>query len=96
MSRKLRLKISVRLLKKKMRRKLAPAKKVCRFESNPEMRKELNYKNIKFLEQFQTESGKIISSRASGNSVKWQRELTKQIKLARYMGLLPYCSWSKS
>lgn len=95
MSRKMRLKISSRLLKKKFKKQGSSSPRRCRFENDAEMAKEINYKNTRFLEGFLTESKKILSSRVSGNSAFYQRILTRHIKLARSMALLPYCTWSK-
>ena len=50
----------------------------------------LNYKNITYLQTFVGPTGKILSRRRTGFSGQNQRKLTKAIKLARYIGLLPY------
>ena len=50
----------------------------------------INYKNIKLLEQFISERGKILPSRITGVSAKKQRLLKKEIKVARTLGLLPF------
>ena len=50
----------------------------------------IDYKDIKLLQRFISERGKIIPSRiTSVNAIK-QRELVKAIKRARQIGLLPY------
>jgi small subunit ribosomal protein S18 len=49
----------------------------------------IEYKNIPLLQRYSTERGKIISRRITGISAKQQREMTKAIKLARFLGLLP-------
>ena len=90
MTKKIKLKISARLLKKKVRKGAAKAKKHCRFTNNPEMITQLDYKNATFLKNFLTERGKILPARISGNSCKYQRKLAEQIKKARTMALLPY------
>ncbi len=92
MSRKLKLKLSVRLLKRKPKKVGSVNRRRCRFCSNEQMAAELDYKNSGLLKTFLTERGKILPSRVSGNSSKCQRILSKQIKLARTMALLPYCS----
>ncbi len=94
MSKKLKIKISSRILRKKLKKQSFGQKKTCRFVAEPALIKEIDYKNVKFLENFMTESCKILPSRISGNSAKYQRMITSQIKLARSMGLLPYCPWS--
>jgi len=62
--------------------------KFCRFCKDKV--KSIDYKDIKRLERFLTERGKIFSSRFSGNCAKHQRMLKRAIKRARFMSLLPY------
>ena len=63
-------------------------KKICKFcESH---REQIDYKNYKTLRRFITEQGKIIPSRITGTCAKHQRELTKAIKRARNIALIPY------
>jgi small subunit ribosomal protein S18 len=57
--------------------------------------KEINYKNIPLLQEFIMESGRIVPSRISGASALCQRAVSKQIKLARFLALLPYCDHRK-
>jgi len=95
MSKRLKIKISSRLLKKKLKKQSFGQKRQCRFISDPTLVKEIDYKNVKFLEGFLTESCKVLPSRISGNSALYQRLISKHIKIARSMALLPYCSWSK-
>lgn len=64
-------------------------KKYCYFTANKV--KEIDYKDIYLLKRFITESGKIVPSRITGTKAKYQRQLAKAIKLARYLSLLPYC-----
>jgi small subunit ribosomal protein S18 len=92
MTKKIKLKISARLLKKKFRKKAAGSKKQCRFTNNPAMAADLDYKNIDLLLKFLTERGKILPSRISGNSSKYQRLLSREIKKARIMAMLPFCA----
>jgi len=63
-------------------------KKICKFCENPN--EKIDYKNYKMLRRFVTEQGKIIPSRITGTCAKHQRELTKAIKRARNIALLPY------
>lgn len=63
-------------------------KKYCVFCS--ENVEEIDYKNVERLRRFMTEKGKIYPRRVSGNCAKHQRQLSRAIKRARYMGLLPY------
>jgi len=90
MTKKIKLKISARLSKKRFRKQSQSSKKHCRFCSSPEMRQKIDYKNAAFLKGFLTERGKILPSRISGNSCLYQRRLAKEIKKARSMALLPY------
>lgn len=50
----------------------------------------IDYKNLPIIKKYLTESGKIIASRVSGVSDKNQRKLAREIKLARYLALIPY------
>jgi len=63
-------------------------KKVCYFKKNKI--KFIDYKNVELLKKFISTSGRISPRRITGTSAKYQRELTKAIKNARYMALLPY------
>jgi small subunit ribosomal protein S18 len=53
--------------------------------------KEIDYKDLNTLKQFITETGKIVPSRITGTSARYQRQLARAIKRARFLGLLPYC-----
>ena len=48
----------------------------------------LNYKNIKLLKKYISESGKILPSRITSVSLKKQKELSRSIKRARLLALL--------
>ena len=50
----------------------------------------VDYKNIKLLKRFISEKGKILPSRITSVSTKKQRELSKAVKRARFIALLPY------
>jgi small subunit ribosomal protein S18 len=90
MTKKIKLKISNRLVKKKTRRSTRSLTKHCRFVNNPDLVQQIDYKNADFLRSFLTERGKILPSRISGNSARYQRLLACEIKKARTMALLPY------
>ena len=51
---------------------------------------EIDYKDLKVLTRYVSERGKIIPSRISAVSSKRQRELSKAIKRARFLALMPY------
>ncbi|RVQ69503.1 MULTISPECIES: 30S ribosomal protein S18 [Croceicoccus] len=50
----------------------------------------IDYKDVRLLQGFMSERGKIVPSRITAVSAKKQRELSKAIKRARQIGLLPY------
>jgi small subunit ribosomal protein S18 len=50
----------------------------------------IDYKNLTLLKQFVSERGKILPSRITSVSAKKQRELSKAIKNARLLALIPY------
>ncbi len=50
----------------------------------------IDYKDVKLLQRYVSERGKIVPSRITAVSAKKQRELAKAIKRARFLGLLPY------
>ncbi|CAL4324687.1 30S ribosomal protein S18 [Buchnera aphidicola (Periphyllus testudinaceus)] len=68
-------------------------RKFCRFTS--EGIKHVDYKDISILKSYITESGKIVPSRITGTKSKYQRQLAKAIKKARYLSLLPYMDHHK-
>ena len=63
-------------------------RKYCRFTA--EGIEEIDYKDLNLLKAYVTETGKIVPSRITAVSAKKQRELSKAIKRARFLGLLPY------
>jgi len=48
------------------------------------------YKDVKLLQRYVSERGKIVPSRITAVSSKKQRELARAIKRARFLALLPY------
>ena len=90
MTKKIKLKISARLVKKRSRRSQGNAGKHCRFCGNDEQILHIDYKNATFLRSFLTERGKILPSRISGNCCKHQRFLSKEIRKSRIAALLSY------
>jgi small subunit ribosomal protein S18 len=70
------------------RRPFFRRKKTCPF-SGPNAPK-IDYKDVRMLQRYISERGKIIPARISAVSTKKQRELAQAIKRARFLGLLPY------
>jgi len=64
-------------------------KKFCRL-CVAKVKSIIDYKDVKRLEAFIKERGKIVSTRITGNCAKHQRMVAGAIKKARYMSLLPY------
>jgi small subunit ribosomal protein S18 len=64
-------------------------KKMCYFTANKI--KDVDYKDVGMLRKFIMENGKIVPSRITGTKAGYQRKLTRAIKLARFLALLPYC-----
>lgn len=63
-------------------------KKYCRFKKNGI--KYIDYKDANFLLKFVNEQGKILPSRITGTSQKFQKKVTQAVKRARHLSLLPY------
>jgi len=70
------------------RRPFFRRRKSCPF-SGPNAPK-IDYKDTRLLQRFISERGKIVPSRITAVSTKKQRELSRAIKRARFLGLLPY------
>ena len=68
-------------------------RKYCRFTA--EGVTEIDSKDIETLKQYVSETGKIVPSRITGTKAKYQRQLAKAIKRARYLALLPYTDGHK-
>ena len=50
----------------------------------------IDYKDVKLLQRYVSERGKIVPSRITAVSARRQRELAKAVKRARLLGLLPF------
>jgi small subunit ribosomal protein S18 len=70
------------------RRPFFRRKKTCPFSGANAPK--IDYKDVKLLQRFISERGKIVPSRITAVSAKKQRLLAKAIKRARFMALLPY------
>jgi small subunit ribosomal protein S18 len=51
---------------------------------------DIHYKNTKLLQRYLTPSGNIVPRSKSGFSAKQQRRLSREIKRARHLALLPF------
>ena len=65
-------------------------KRPCRFCA--EKVEHIDYKDLEKIGRCVTDRGKIIPSRLTGTCARHQRVLTRAIKRARFMALLPYVS----
>jgi len=70
------------------RRPFFRRKKTCPFSGAGAPK--IDYKDVKLLQRFISERGKIVPSRITAVSAKKQRLLANAIKRARFMALLPY------
>ncbi len=59
----------------------------CKYSIEPD------YKDVENLEKFLTPRKKIVSREKSGICAKHQRALSKHVKHARYLALIPYTSY---
>lgn len=90
MTKKIKLKISARIVKKRTRRGNGNRPKMCRFCADAEQISSIDYKNSPFLKAFLTERGKILPARISATCVRHQRRVSQEIRKARTMAILPY------
>ena len=74
------------------RKKFTPKRKFCRFCADEKL--PLDYKRPDILRDFITERGKIIPRRISGTCARHQRKLTRAIKKARVLCILPFSASS--
>ena len=61
-------------------------KKICQMCAG----KSVDYKDVAIVSKYINEKGKILPRRMTGACAKHQRHIANQIKVARYMALLPY------
>ncbi|MFH1826818.1 MAG: 30S ribosomal protein S18 [bacterium] len=62
----------------------------CKYATNPD------FKDVETLERFLTPRKKIVNREKSNVCARHQRQLTKQIKYAKFFALLPYVSYKSS
>jgi small subunit ribosomal protein S18 len=70
------------------RRPFMRRRKTCPFSGDNAPK--IDYKDVKLLQRYVSERGKIVPSRITAVSAIKQRELATAIKRARFLGLLPY------
>jgi small subunit ribosomal protein S18 len=78
----------VRISQLPVRRPFHRRRKTCPF-TGPNA-PQIDYKDVKLLQRFISERGKIVPSRITAVSAKKQRELARAIKRARNLALLPF------
>jgi len=78
----------VPVMPRRKRKQFYVRRKVCRFCVDSQL--PIDYKDANTLRQFVTERGKIIPRRISGNCARHQRQVTRAIKQARLLSLMPY------
>ena len=62
-------------------------KKICHMCAG----KSVDYKDVTIISKYISENVKILPRRVTGTCAKHQREVAKQVKLARFMGFIPFC-----
>ena len=68
--------------------------KVCRFCEDKALI--IDYKDVRLMQRFVTDRGKIIPRRVSGTCARHQRNVTRHLKRARQIALLPFATDSMS
>lgn len=63
-------------------------RKVCPFSQKNSPK--IDYKDVRLLQKYVSEKGRMVPRRISSVSAKAQRELSTAIKRARFLALLPY------
>ena len=61
-------------------------KKICQMCAG----KPIKYSDVNVMTKYINEKGKILPRRMTGACAKHQRHIANQVKIARYMALLPY------
>lgn len=74
------------------RKRRGGRRKVCPFQADAKTAEALDYKNVALLKRFVTDRGRIVPRRITGVSARYQRKLTREIKRARSIALLPYAA----
>ncbi|MBU1998852.1 MAG: 30S ribosomal protein S18 [Candidatus Omnitrophota bacterium] len=87
----MKVKLKAKGFKKKKSKFFSYRKRVCRFCAD--RLKRIDFKDLKIMESFIKERGRMVSSRSSGTCAKHQRQLSQAIKHARFLALLPYTTY---
>lgn len=66
-------------------------KKYCPFTAKKIPKNAIHYANGAFLRKYISETGKIVPSRITGVKNIYQHMLAREIKIARFLALIPYC-----
>ncbi|WP_341760594.1 30S ribosomal protein S18 [Candidatus Endowatersipora endosymbiont of Watersipora subatra] len=70
------------------RRPFQRRRKTCAFTG--ENAQKIDYKDVRLLQRYISERGKVVPSRITAVSIKKQRELAIAIKRARFLALIPH------
>ena len=70
------------------RRPFFRRRKTCPFSGREAPK--IDYKDVRLLQRYTSERGKIVPSRITGTKAHYQRQLSKAVKRARFLALLPY------
>lgn len=81
------------MARKQIRTTHVKNRKQCPFLSDPSLI--IDYKDVSLLKRFISPRGKILPSRITGVSAKYQRQLAVAIKRARALALIPYLAIEK-
>ena len=71
-----------------VRRPFHRRRKTCPFSGANAPR--IDYKDVRLLQRYISERGKIVPSRITGTRAHYQRQLQLAIRRARFLALLPY------
>lgn len=57
---------------------------------------QITYQDVDNLRSYIMENGRILPARITGADAGTQRQITSQIKIARFLALIPYCDTHKA
>ena len=78
----------VRISQLPTRRPFHRRRKTCPFSGANSPK--IDYKDVRLLQRYLSERGKIVPSRITGTKANYQRQLATAVKRARFLALLPY------